>query len=567
MVLHALAAEAEEFGRSFSNQADQMRQGWMQSAGGRVASPLPPAQGIAAPRISQALPPQLERLPPVGSEWRGGPQFPPASANPVPGDLKFPKLEESTTSPPPHEPCTDRCALPSNYFPGDFAPTPTFPCETYDPGGELNTYGGKTRIRTQRPWVELGWPMYAAGPVPEPFHWFGWTNPSVPQFLVYGDYRAATAYIDPGNADAVGKIANRLNLDMNLQLTATERVHAFVDPFTNQNTFTSVVFGDDVHFVNGLNGNFQTLFFEGDLGAMTGGWLGIDPPFDLPFTVGRIPLFFQNGIWLQDNLLGAAFTIPARNSPALDWSNFDWTFFFAEDEVTSAAFGKDDSVAHLFGTHGFIEAYGGYLEVGYAFLQDHTGQGLSYNNFGVSFQRRYFNLVSNAMRCIVNTGQDPVNGLTTADGVLFLSENVFLTDSPYYKLPYANFFLGLGRPQSVARNAGAQGVLLNTGINFESDNLTNYPTLDATGNDVYGGAVGIDLLGAGFSQQLILEGAVLEVLGDDPRRNAKGNQRALGLRYQRPLSNSWIFRCDAMHGWRDNDSNIAGARMELRHKF
>jgi hypothetical protein len=59
----------------------------------------------------------------------------------------------------------------------------------------------------------------------------------------------------------------------------------------------------------------------------------------------------------------------------------------------------------------------------------------------------------------------------------------------------------------------------------------------------------------------------LEVLGDDPRRNAKGNQRALGLRYQRPLSNSWIFRTDAMYGWRDNDADIAGARMELRHKF
>ena len=57
------------------------------------------------------------------------------------------------------------------------------------------------------------------------------------------------------------------------------------------------------------------------------------------------------------------------------------------------------------------------------------------------------------------------------------------------------------------------------------------------------------------------------MIGDDPLRNAKGNQFALGARYQRPLSNSWIFRIDAMQGWRANDSDVTGARMELRHKF
>ena len=167
----------------------------------------------------------------------------------------------------------------------------------------------------------------------------------------------------------------------------------------------------------------------------------------------------------------------------------------------------------------------------------------------------------------MNVGQDPVSGVKTADGAVLLMENVFITDSPYFKLPYLNLFAGFGHPQSVARNAGAQGVLRNTGINFESDNLTNFPTIDNTANDTWGAAFGLDLLASDLSQQLIVEVAAVQVMGNDPTRLAKGNQYATGLRYQRPLNNSWIFRADAMHGWRDNDTDITGARIELRHKF
>ncbi len=605
-----LIGSAEEVTRDYSRQAEALRQQQLQTVQ-NYARPmmerLPPVPAHSPlqfqpqnvpqypprferlppvePQVSWTLPPsEVQRLPPVvGSQQQhyGTPSaasrswMPPthfASAGnggSAPAeDLKFPKLEEGIVSQPPYEPRSDCNTYPSNYFDQDFAPTPTFPCEPYDAAGEEDTYGGKSLVRTQHPWAEWFRPFYGPGPIPPSPHWFGFTNPATPQFLVYGDYRAAMAYIEPGAGASFGKLANRLNLELDLKLTATERIHAFVDPFTNGTTFSGVeVQNGDIDFINGLNGNFQTLFFEGDLGAITGGAIGVDPPFDLPFTVGRIPLLLQNGIWMEDNLLGAAFAIPARNSAALDWSNFDVTFFAAIDEVTSPAFGQDDSVAHVFGSHAFIEAYDGYLEVGYAYLDDHTGQGLGYHNLGISFQRRYFNAVSNALRCIVNAGQDPISGQQTANGALFIVENVFITESPYYKLPYANFFLGLDRPQSVARNANAQGVLRNTGINFESDNLTNYPTLDATGNDVYGAAIGLDLLGEGFSQQLIVEAAVLQVLGDDPLRNAKGDQYALGVRYQLPLSNSWIFRTDAMYGLRENDSNISGARVELRHKF
>jgi len=63
-------------------------------------------------------------------------------------------------------------------------------------------------------------------------------------------------------------------------------------------------------------------------------------------------------------------------------------------------------------------------------------------------------------------------------------------------------------PEPVA----AGGVLRNTGILFETDNLTNYQRLMPSGASTYGVAVGLDLLSPEFTHQLILEAAALQVL-------------------------------------------------------
>jgi hypothetical protein len=56
--------------------------------------------------------------------------------------------------------------------------------------------------------------------------------------------------------------------------------------------------------------------------------------------------------------------------------------------------------------------------------------------------------------------------------------------------------------------------------------------------------------------------------GDNaPGRAAAGDQYALGVRYQLPISTAWIARADAMYGWLDNAEDISGVRFELRRKF
>lgn len=501
---------------------------------------------------------------------------------------------------------TDQRGMSVPFEPNDFGQTPLFDECPASAATEKSVYGGKYLNRTQRPWLEWWRPLYGEGPIAAPGFWpsrpgpggecpgacepgvcleSGYsgplagaiargrsanpdcTNPAVPQFLLYGEYRTAGALNQLVDRDPA-VWAHQLNLEMDLRLTATERFHALWTPLTRGNTFTAVEYEHGRGtIVNGLNQNLQTLFFEGDLGYMLGGLLGTPPPFDLPFTVGRVPLLFQNGIWMDDALLGTAVTIPARNSAMLDWSNFEVTFFAAFDELNSPAFGADDSVAQVFGATTFIESRGGYLELGYAFLDDTTGQGLGYHNVGVSYTRRYLNLVSNSLRAVTNVGQTTDAGPQTADGVLILAENSLLTPLPYNVIPYLNLFAGFDHPQSVARGAAAQGVLRNTGINFETDFLTNYPTLDPTGNNTYGGAWGVDLLGSDFDRQLIVEVALLRVMKDASQRLAPGDQYGLGARYQRTLNHAWLFRADAMYGFLEDSRDVCGARVELRHKF
>lgn len=464
---------------------------------------------------------------------------------------------------PPNE-CRN-CEIP--FAAGDFAPDPFLDGYLWDGYADMDVYGCKHLNRTQRPWVECFTPLYGSGPWPPSYECLGPTNLVRPKFYVYGDFRTAVAANNnAGNSRTVW--GNRLNLDFDLSITATERFHAFWGPLDEGQQFSgAVVDGGELevedHF-DGFDENTDAMYFEGDLGYIVGGLAGVDAPFDLPIAVGLMPLVLQNGVWLEDTFVGAAATIPAKNSPWLDWSNFDTTVFVGFEELTTRAFGADADEANFVGATTFIERRGGYIELGWAYLDDPADLGRSYHNLGLSYTRRYLNLVSNSARILVNTGQEGVQSGRTADGVLLLLENSLLTPLPYNVVPYFNLFAGFDRPQPLGR---LQGPLKNTGINFESDLLTGYPLLDDSGNNTYGGAFGVDLLGHDFDRQLIIETAVLQAFDDPVGRIAPGDQYALGLRYQRRLNNSLILRMDAMHGWLEKADDIDGARVELRHKF
>ena len=457
---------------------------------------------------------------------------------------------------------------------GWFIPDPNYEHDPYDADAQLAIYRDKYLNKTARPPVELGRRLYDRGAYEPRATWLGTKNPLNSALMAYGDLRVGAALYDNGTTSANGRteqsvVAARLNLDMDLALTATERLHAFVRPFDKNGSFTRYQIrggSKDDEFVDQFDFNLETLFFEGDLGAMTSGWTSRPKKFDVPIAFGRVPLFTQNGIWLDDSFDGLAMGITAKNSPRYDISNFDLTAFAGFNEVSTAAVPNSNYKAKVFGLAGFADARKGYVELGYGYI-DADNSDLSYHNLTAAFTKRYAGRLANSIRLIGNVGQKATS--KTADGLLVLVENSLVprrplnaVPSPINFVPYFNLFAGFNSPQPLARAADTGGVLKNTGINFESDGLTGYPTLDASAHESYGGAFGLEYL-FGLTRQIVFEGAVVERMGN----SAQGSQYALGARFQQKILNAWILRLDAMHGWREGLENVYGVRVEIRRKL
>lgn len=452
---------------------------------------------------------------------------------------------------------------------GAFRPDPKY-TKKYDAEGQADIYGGKTAVEPPRPLLEIGREQYTSGIYDESSTLFGKLNPLLPGLSVYGDWRTAIAY-NKNNGKDIAQVATRLNLDVDFKITATERIHAFFTPLQDGNAkFTRFEFGGrdgDQKFTDELDFEPQTLFFEGDLGSIYSGISGQYAGFDLPFTVGLFPLFLQNGIWANDAILGGAVTLPARNSPTLGLSNYDITFFAAFDNVDNASLvganGKvDNDNANLFGVTTFVDAFGGYIEAGYGFVQgtgrlDDVGQ----HFLTAAYSRRYANTISNSTRLFANFGDD---GRQNGDGFAFISENSLISPLPSTLLPYANFFVGVGNPEPLVDGNNA-GILKNVGINFETDALTGYPKLDDTASNTFGGALGVEYL-FNLDQQLVFEVATVQPFENDGI-GARGAQYGFGVRYQIPLTRSWLFRADATYQIQDGTDDNFGFRTELRSKF
>lgn len=459
--------------------------------------------------------------------------------------------------------------------PEAFACDPAY--RPYDAKDELAIYKGKHLNETANPPVVLGLRLYDRGAYAPRPTLLGQKDPIQFHFMAYGDLRTAVAENDNGVRAANGKIyqsqvATRLNLDLDLNLTPTERIHAFVRPFdkitisptgqpTDMFTRYDIAGGVKEKFVGEFNTKLITLFFEGDLGNILAGLTGKLSSFDIPIAGGLVPIFTQNGIWIQDAFKGAAIGITAKHSKDLDISNMDLTFFTGLDNVTSDAFGVGHGAGKIYGLAGFADLLKGYMEAGYGYVEA-DDKDLSYHNVTLAFTTRFEGNVSNSVRLIGNFGQKAA--VKTANGLLVLVENSLVSPDPWVLVPYLNLFAGFDTPQSLARAADAGGVLGNTGINFQTDGLTGFPALDFHGHDTYGGATGVEYL-FNLNRSVIFEGAMVE-----PRHSTQlvpGAEYAFGASFQQPLNNAWILRFDGMRGWLDKQRDIFGVRMELRRKF
>ena len=124
---------------------------------------------------------------------------------------------------------------------------------------------------------------------------------------------------DVGN-DTVIEWANRLNLDLDLKLTATERLHMFLRPLDRAGKTLGIRWSDNNDDNGGdgrvgrVDAGVETVFCEGEAGALIAGLSDEYQSFDLPFSVGLLPILTQNGLWTNDAFIGGGFALPSLNS-------------------------------------------------------------------------------------------------------------------------------------------------------------------------------------------------------------------------------------------------------------
>lgn len=374
-----------------------------------------------------------------------------------------------------------------------------------------------------------------------------------PNFLVYGTLRSSVDYRE----DSLSW-ANRLDLFGNLQLSGTERILIGLRPLDEDGRFSGYEWDPEVGEVNELNTRIETLFFEGDFGEI---FPHLDPEdkgsLDIGFSVGRQPIFFQNGILINDTL--DALTLTRNNVRWSGISNFRATAMFAWDEVHRGN-NQFDSSAKVLGLFTQTDTPVSTIEVDLAAVSaDEAGAGDSLHG-GLSFIQR-FGHYNTAFRVNSSQNLDDESGFAT-DGTLITSE-ISTTPVGTHDLVYLNSFVGLDEFTSVARNPSAGGPLGLMGILFAATGLgQGGAPVSNRSADALGGAFGYQKIMDGGRRQLIAElGTRFDTDGADT------NTVMAGARYQQALGRQWIFIFDVFGGWDEQDDGVAGIRTEFLMKF
>ncbi|QGJ72259.1 Hypothetical protein PBC10988_39770 [Planctomycetales bacterium 10988] len=249
---------------------------------------------------------------------------------------------------------------------------------------------------------ELHWPGKYG------FHW-------EPRFVGSGSYQLFGLAFEDGDQRTDG-IGHQLLVDLDLQLTGTERAHVQFRPLGKENSGGSLYQLNDPE---GYNDNSTLIpdryWIEGELFSLAKG-LGMDPfaVRDINGVIGKFPMFLHNGYLLNDDLTGLILSKNNWYAPPL--SNLNAQFFYAFDDVDA----YQDSSADLVGTHLSADYQGDFIEATYAYVSNQDRGGLDRQYAALSYTK-FVGRWTFAGRGMFQWGERQGNGA----GQLFVLESNF----------------------------------------------------------------------------------------------------------------------------------------------
>ena len=310
-----------------------------------------------------------------------------------------------------------------------------------------------------------------------------------PSLVVFGTYRTALQTY-PANDVTTSEWANRLDLFANLQLSGSERFLLGIRPLDEDGQFTSHQFrpdgpGDEAGYVEAINAQITTFFFEGDLGEIFPNLDRNDQKrLDLGFAVGRQPVNYQEGMLINDSI--DAIGITRNTLLPKGGSDLQVTFLFGWNDVH-----RDDNLERdntkLWSLSFALDGPKSTNNLDLVYIDDLDGETDGFF-WGVSDVRRigHFNLSTRILGSHATEDESDV----VSDGNLIFAE---LSWSPAWTQDhvYTNFFVGIDEFASAARGPPTGGPLGRTGILFQAVGLGGYGApLGNRADKSYGGAFG-----------------------------------------------------------------------------
>ena len=311
-----------------------------------------------------------------------------------------------------------------------------------------------------------------------------------PALWVFGDIRSTVGHFDNGIEENRQYFSNRLDLFFNLKLSPTERILLGISPLSrDRRDHTGYLrrSSTGTEFVDGFNPKIETLFFEGEFGEI---FPNLDPndekQLDFGFSVGRQPIFFQEGMMINDSIDAVAVTRDTIVIPGIT-PDLRVTALFGWNEI-----GRDDNrnensayLAGLFSEVDFPKSTVN-LDAAYVFSDNPSGgDGLF---LGASAIQR-IGLINTAFRINASFALEN-SGAAVDDGVLLFSE-ISRTETGSENIMYADAFWGIEHYTSAARDRNVGGPLGRTGILFAAPPAAlSGPALSNRADHAVGAALG-----------------------------------------------------------------------------
>jgi len=409
----------------------------------------------------------------------------------------------------------------------------------------------------------------------EPFLGPGWLKQGIelptgvivrPALWVFGTYRTGVQHLETPTGTRVAEWAHRLNLFGQLNFTGTERILLGLRPLDQEvgrgREFNGYGFrGGD--WIDGWNGEIQTLFFEGDFGEI---FPRLDPldseQLDYGFSVGRMPLLAQQGLFINEDKIDAL-TITRNTLYAPGLLNLRMTGVYAWDEVNrNNNVADDDAQLFAFLTESDFKFSTVNADVAYVKSAARNGDMIAYGISGIQRLQGFHNIYNSSVHFLASHpihGESPLAG----QGELLFSQFSW-TPHHSFDLIYFNAFWAIDQFTSPARGTLAGGPLGQTGILFSAPGLGRIGApLSNQASNTAGASIGYQIFFDETRKQIVFE---IGGRGDTNKRGL-GDMGAAGVRYQQAFGQHWVMIVDGILSKREGAGLITAARLEMLLKF